>query len=140
VLQYYLMPDRSQWHRSIGGFSEEMMTGPGRFRFRSRERDRETDERRLGHIRMVARSAIADAETEATGLRARLAEARRSAISLVPQVDDGEFAATRRVALTNRDRHLLTIEQRLMQLEDHLAHLRQLARRFDRLIDRLTVS
>jgi hypothetical protein len=117
-----------------------MMSGPGRFRFRSPERNRETDERRLGRIRMVARSAIADAEAEATGLRARLAEARRSAISLVPQDGDGEFAATRRVALTNRDWHLLTIEQRLMQLEDHLAHLRQFARRFDRLIDRLTLS
>jgi hypothetical protein len=63
------------------------MSGPGRFRVRSPERNRETDERRLGHIRMVAGSTIAEAE--ATGLRARLAEARRSAISLVPQVDDG---------------------------------------------------
>jgi hypothetical protein len=117
-----------------------MMSGLSRFRFRSPERDRETDERRLGHIQMVTRSAIADAEAEATGLRSRLAEARRAAISLVPQVDGGEFAATRRAALTNRDRHLLTIEQRLVQLEDHLTHLRKFARRFDRLIDRLTVS
>jgi hypothetical protein len=113
------------------------MSDHNRFRFRSPERDRETDERRFGHIRMVTRSAIADAEAEASGLRARLAEARRAAISLVPQVD-AEFAATRRAALTNRDRHLLTIEQRLVQLEDHLTHLRTFARRFDRLIDRLT--
>jgi hypothetical protein len=53
------------------------MSGLGRFHFRSRGRNRETDERRLGLVRMVARSAIADAE--ATGLRARVAEARRSA-------------------------------------------------------------
>jgi hypothetical protein len=107
-----------------------------RFRFRSPERNRETDERRFGLIRMVVRSAIADAEAEATGLRSRIAEARRSGIFLVQPVDDAESAATRRAALTNRDQHLLTIEQRLAQLEDHLAHLWKFARRLDRLIDR----
>jgi hypothetical protein len=106
-----------------------------RFRFRSPDRNRETDERRFGLIRMVVRSAIADAEVEATGLRSRIAEARRSAIFLVPQVDDDESAATRRAELTKRSQLLLAIEQRLAQLEDHLAHLWKFARRLDR-IDR----
>jgi hypothetical protein len=65
-----------------------------RFRFRSPERDRETDERRFGLIRTVVRSAIADAEAEAKGLRVRIAEARRSAIFLVEHVGYGECAPT----------------------------------------------
>jgi hypothetical protein len=103
----------------------------GRFRFRSPERDRESDERRLGLIRMVARSAIADAEAEATGLRARIAEARRSGIFLVQGDKDGEFAPKSRAALANRDHHLRTID---------LAYLRRFGRRLDRLVDRITVQ
>jgi hypothetical protein len=101
-----------------------MMSGLGRFRFRSPERDRQTDERRLGLIRMVARSAIADAEAEAEamGLRARIAEARRSAIFLVQQVDAGESIP--RPEFSNSAKQLLAIEQRLAQLEDHLTALR----------------
>jgi hypothetical protein len=106
-----------------------------RFRFRSPERDRESDERRFGHIRTVARSAIADAEAEAKGIRARIAEARRSSMFLVQQADVGECASTSRVALKTREQHLLAIEQRLGQLEDHLTVLRKLERRLDRHID-----
>jgi hypothetical protein len=98
------------------------MSGLGRFRFRSPERDRESDECRLGLIRMVARSAIADAEAEAMGLRARIAEARRSAIFLVQQVDAGESIP--RPEFSNSAKQLLAIEQRLAQLEDHLTALR----------------
>jgi hypothetical protein len=112
------------------------MSGLGRFRFRSPERDRESDERRLGLIRMVARSAIADAEAEATGLRARIAEARRSAIFLVQQVDAG----VPRPEFSNSAKQLLAIEQRLAQLEDHLTALGKLERRLHRLIDQPRVS
>jgi hypothetical protein len=116
------------------------MFGLHRFHFRSAERNRETDERRLGLVRMVVRSAIKDAEAEATGLRARIAEARRSGIFLVQKLDDSASApAYPRAELTHRDQQLLAIEQRLVQLEDQLAHLWKFARRFDRLIDRLTV-
>jgi hypothetical protein len=101
-----------------------------RFRFRSPERDRETDERRFGLIRMTARCAIADTETEAEGLRARVAEARRSGIFLV-----GHDSGRARTALKTRERHLHTIEQRLAQLDDHLRVLRKLERRLHRLID-----
>jgi hypothetical protein len=110
-----------------------------RFRFRSPERDRETDERRFGLIQIVMRSAIAGAEAEATGLRARIAEARRSGIFLVQGDNDGQFAPKSRAALASRDHHLRTIERRLAQLEDHLAYLRKFARRLDRLVDRITV-
>jgi hypothetical protein len=106
-----------------------------RFRFRSPERDRETDERRFGLIRTVVRSAIADAEAEAKGLRVRIAEARRSAIFLVEHVGYGECAPTSRAALKTREEHLLAIERRLAQLEDHLAALLKLERRVNRIMD-----
>jgi DNA repair exonuclease SbcCD ATPase subunit len=100
-----------------------------RFSFRSPERDRETDERRFGLVRMTVRSAIGDGEIEAKGLRARIAEARRSAMFLVGH--DGPAST----ALKTRDEQLRTIEQRLAQLEDHLTALRKLERRLNRLID-----
>jgi hypothetical protein len=106
-----------------------------RFRFRSPERDRETDERRFGLIRTVVGSAIADAEAEAKGLRARIAEARRSAIFLVEQADDGECAATSRAALKTREEQLLAIERRLTQMEGDLAALRRLEKRINRIMD-----
>jgi hypothetical protein len=106
-----------------------------RFRFRSPERDRESDERRFGLIRTVVRSAIADAEAEARGLRARIAEARRSAIFVVEYVDCGECAPTNRAALKTREEHLLAIERRLAQLEDHLTALRKLEGRVNRIMD-----
>jgi hypothetical protein len=101
-----------------------------RFRFRSPERDRESDERRFGLVRMTVRSAIGNAETEAKGLRARIVEARRSAMFLV-----GHDGAPADAALKTRDNQLRTIEQRLAQLEDHLTALRKLERRLNRLID-----
>jgi hypothetical protein len=107
-------PDRflgNDWARR-NGVREHVMSGH-RFRFRSAERDRETDERRFGLIRTVVRSAIADAEAEAKGLRVRIAEARRSAIFLVEHVGYGECAPTSRAALKTREEHLLAIERRL---------------------------
>jgi hypothetical protein len=106
-----------------------------RFRFRSPERDRESDERRFGLIRTVVRSAIADAEAEAKGLRARIAEARRSAMFLVEHGDYAEYVPTSRPALKTREENLLAIERRLAQLEDHLATLRKLERRINRIMD-----
>jgi hypothetical protein len=72
------------------------MSGLSRFRFRSPERDRQTDERSFGMIQIVMRSAIADAEAEATGRRARIAEARRSGIFLVWRDDDRTSAPSNR--------------------------------------------
>jgi hypothetical protein len=94
-----------------------------RFCFRSPERDRKTDERRIALVQNVVRSAVADAEAEATRLRARMANARRSAIFLVRD-DSGESGPTRRSELTSFEQHLLAAEQRLAQLRDHLAFLR----------------
>jgi hypothetical protein len=106
-----------------------------RFRFRSPGRDRESDERRFGLVRMTVRSAIADAETEAQELRARIAEARRSAIFVVPHDDDRKYARSSRAASEAREQHLCYIEQRLAPLEDHLTALRRLERRLEGLID-----
>jgi hypothetical protein len=79
------------------------MSGLSRFRFRSPVRDRQTDERRFGMIQIVMRSAITDAEAEATGRRARMAEPRRSGIFLVWRDDD------RTSAPSNRGLHNLRI-------------------------------
>jgi hypothetical protein len=106
-----------------------------RFRFRSPERNRQTDERRLTFIRKAVHSAVADAEAESKGLRARIAKARRSVIVPVAQVDEAD--GTRRADLTAIEQHLLGTDQRLAQLDDHLAQLRKLARRLDRLIELL---
>jgi hypothetical protein len=94
------------------------------FRFRSPERDRETDERRIALIRKAARSALAEAEAEATGLRDCIAKARRSAIFLVQQRDNGEPDPSNRTKLTSLEQQLLASEQRLLRLKDHLLFLR----------------
>jgi hypothetical protein len=95
-------------------------------RFRSPERNRETDARRLALIRRVVRSAIADAEAETKGLRARIAKARRSAIFLVAQSDDGKADPSHHADLTRLEPVLRAAEDRLAQLKEHLAHLRKL--------------
>jgi hypothetical protein len=110
------------------------MFGLHHLRFRSPERNRETDERRFGLIRMTVRSAIEDAEAEATGLRARVAEARRLGMFLVQRVDDDESVPTPRAEFMNSAKQLLAIEHRLAQLEDDLTALRKLERRVERLI------
>jgi hypothetical protein len=56
------------------------MSSVREFRFRSPERNRETDERRIALIQEVVSSAVADAAAEATGVRARIAQAQRSLI------------------------------------------------------------
>jgi hypothetical protein len=93
------------------------------FRFRSLERNRESDERRIALIQKVVRSAVSDAETEATGLRARLAKARRSVILLNAQIDAGEPDPSKLVSL---EQQILTAEQRLEQLKNHLLFLRNI--------------
>jgi hypothetical protein len=93
------------------------------FRFRSLERNRESDERRIALIQKVVRSAVSDAETEATGLRTRLAKARRSVIFLNAQIDAGEPDPSK---LASLEQQILTAEQRLEQLKDHLLFLRSI--------------
>jgi hypothetical protein len=82
-------------------------------------------ERRIALIRKVVRSAVADAEAEVMGLRARVVRARRSAIFLV-EVDSSEPDPSRRARLTSLEQHLLAAEQRLNQLKAHLAFLRSI--------------
>jgi hypothetical protein len=96
------------------------------FRFRSPVLDRATDERRVALIQKVVRSAVAEAEAEAKGLRASISRLRRSAIFLVEQVDDGEPDPSRRAELTTFEKHLIANERRLAQLKDHLAALRSI--------------
>jgi hypothetical protein len=93
------------------------------FHFRSRKRDQATDEQRLALIRKVVRSAVADAQAESKGLRARIASARSSVTFLIAKVDDGESGGAR---LTGLEQELMAAEPRLAQLSDHLAVLRNI--------------
>lgn len=96
------------------------------FRFRSPERNRETDNRRLALIQKTVRSALADAEAEATGLRARILKARRSAFFLVEQIEGRPPEPARDVELRILEVRLLTAESRLEELKDHIAVLRKI--------------
>lgn len=91
------------------------------FRFRSLERNRESDERRIAFIQKVVRSAVAEAEAEATGLRTRMAKSRRSVIFLVEHGESGGTDPSHRAELTSLEARLLVGEQRLAQLKDHVS-------------------
>jgi hypothetical protein len=60
------------------------MSGLGRFHFRSRGRNRETNERRLGLVRMVARSAIACRSDRTSSSRSGGPQVSRAVASLEP--------------------------------------------------------
>jgi hypothetical protein len=96
------------------------------FRFRSLERNRESDERRIAFIQKVVRSAVAEAEAEATGLRTRMAKSRRSVIFLVEHGESGGPDPSHRAELTSLEAWLLVGEQRLAQLKDHVEFLRSI--------------
>jgi hypothetical protein len=96
------------------------------FRFRSPERNRENDTRRLALVQKAVRSALADAEAEAIGLRARILKARRSSIFLLEQIDGREPRPARDVELRSLEASLLTAESRLGELKDHIAVLRKI--------------
>ena len=99
----------------------------GFFRFRSLERNRQTDDRRLALIQNVVRTAITAAEAETRGLRARMVKARQSSIFGLEQIEGNEITSTRRAELTSLEQNLRATEQRLAQLQEHLAFLRSIA-------------
>jgi hypothetical protein len=103
------------------------MLGLRLFRFRSLERNRQTDERRLALIRSAVRSAITDAEAESRGLRARMVKARQSSIFLLGQIQGDESGPTHRAELASLEQNLRATEQRLAELQEHLAFLRSIA-------------
>jgi hypothetical protein len=86
------------------------MSSVREFRFRSPERNRESDERRIALIQKIVSSAVADATAEATGLRARIAQAQRSRIFPVERVPRSEDDASRRADLTRLEHQLLAAE------------------------------
>jgi hypothetical protein len=102
------------------------MSSVREFRFRSPERDRATDANRIALIQKVVSSAVADATAEATGLRARIAQAQRSLIFPVEPVPRNEDDESRRADLTRLEQQLLAAETRLVELRDHFAFLRNL--------------
>jgi hypothetical protein len=107
------------------------MSSVREFRFRSPERDRATDANRIALIQKVVSSAVADATAEATGLRARIAQAQRSLIFPVERVPRSEADESRRADLARLERQLLAAETRLVEVRDHLAFLPRLACRVE---------
>jgi hypothetical protein len=99
------------------------MFSPGLFRFRSPERNRVVDNRRFALIQRAVRTALSEAEAEATGLGARVAKARRALIFLSEQV---EVESNGGLDLENIERSLLAAEGRLEELGDHIKVLREL--------------
>jgi hypothetical protein len=102
------------------------MLGLGLFQFRSTGRNRENDERRIAFVRKALRTAVTDAETEATGLRARIAKLRTAATRIVARIEDGDPNPARRAELTDLEQHLRVGERRLGQLRGHLTQLQKL--------------
>lgn len=98
------------------------------FRFRSSVRDQETDKQRIGLVQKAVRSAVAGAEAEVIGLRTRIAKARTSVTYLLAQIEDGDPDAARRTQLANAEQRLLVGEQRLAQMKEHIARLREVER------------
>ena len=96
------------------------------FQFRSPDRDQETDNRRITLVQKALRSAVADAEAEMKGLRRRVAKARMSLTSLLAQIEDGDPQPALGVQLNNAEQRVLAGEQRLKQMKEHLALLREL--------------
>jgi uncharacterized protein YggE len=95
-------------------------------RFRSVTRNRETDERRIALIQEAVSAAVADARAEAAGLRDRIAQERRSLISLVEESDSGKPGPSHRSYVISLEQQILAAEQRLQDLKDHLTFLRNL--------------
>jgi hypothetical protein len=95
------------------------------FSFSSPPRNQETDRRRLSQIWRVVNSAISHAETEAKGLRARIAEARISASFLVDVAGCGSDPSSR-ARLKTVERYVADADARVRQLKDHLEHLRKI--------------
>ena len=99
------------------------MFSPRLFRFRSAERNREADNRRFALIQRAVRTALAEAEAEASGLSARIEKARRALIFLKEHMDAEMSQPTSDVELVSIERNLLAAEGRLEQLRDHIVVL-----------------
>ena len=98
------------------------------FRFAYSARDQETDKRRVVLVQKAIRSAITGAEAEVIGLRTRIAKARKSVTFLLAQIEDGDLASARRAQLADAERRLSVGEQRLSQMKEHIARLREVER------------
>lgn len=97
-------------------------------RFRSADRDAKTDTARIRAIERVLRAAIADAETEKSGLEKRIAEAKEQAAHLVGneafEYQDREAGDEAKLAAA--ENRLIGGEQRARVLALHLEHLNRI--------------
>ena len=97
-------------------------------RFRSKERDLRSDIERLSTIHQVVLRAIADARSEATGLAARVEDARSRAAFLYGDVIDGveEPDPKHSELIQEAERFLVRGERRRDELDAHTDFLRGL--------------
>jgi hypothetical protein len=99
------------------------MFSPGLYRFRSAERNREVDNRRFALIQRAVRTALAEAEAEASGLGARIAKARRALFFLKECRRAESCPPDNDVELATIEKSLRTAEGRIEQLRDHIVVL-----------------
>jgi hypothetical protein len=99
------------------------------FRFRSRapNRDKGADQARLSSISYTVRSAISSADSELTGLQARLEKVRQTAASLLGNsMEDSERELDHETELKIAEERLLAAERRIQELKGHLGALRRI--------------
>jgi hypothetical protein len=96
---------------------EGVMFGYQLIKFYMTQRAQGTDERRIAVVQKVLRSAVADAEAEATGLRKHIARTRTSVAMLLAQIEDGDPNATCRTELKHLEQRLRVRERRLERLK-----------------------
>jgi hypothetical protein len=98
-----------------------------RFRFRSAARDESADTKRLGVIERTIRKVIAEADAERNGLNRRIQDAKNQAGMLVGndtyEYMDREAATEQELSISEQT--LLAAEERMRQLNAHIAHLQR---------------
>ncbi len=96
--------------------------------FRSPARDRETDERRFAGIRSAAREALQAAEREKSALGVRLEQARTSATILAgtDTYEHEDREPGRAAELSESEAQMSRAEQRLVELDAHIAKLKRI--------------
>ncbi len=96
--------------------------------FRAAARDRDTDERRLAAIRSAAREALETAEREKTALHLRFEQARTRATILAGTgtYEHEDREPGRAAELSESETQMSRAEQRLADLDVHIAKLRRI--------------
>ena len=104
----------------------------GGFRLRSSERDEANDQEAIGRVAVAIESALAELQTEQSGLTRRVEEAATMA-SLVVGTDSDEYISREQFksdALHGFENEMKRGQDRLRDLEQHILNLRFLRAAF----------